>query len=141
MRDALIGAWNLRTPEEEVYPDGRVTYPFGTSRQARIIYSPDGNVTAISTPGERRLITTMQSPWNYEGASAAEIAELLSDCVAYSGQFEVVGTAVHHRIDTALNPILIGQTLTREIALIGDTLTLTGPANDRGTFLRIHWQR
>jgi len=141
MRDALLGAWSARSAEEEIYPDGSITYPFGAVRKARIIYSMDGYVTAISTPAERRPIGAMLSPWSYDGATAEEVADLVSLCVAYSGRFEVFGSAVHHRVDTAINPLLIGQILVREVTLEGDRLTMTGPVGEKGTFLRIHWGR
>ena len=141
MSETLVGVWNLSSAEEEVHPDGRISHPFGSFRRGRLIYSPDGYMNALVTPLERRQIPTMLSPWAYEGASLEDIAGLVSNCIAYSGPFKIVGTAVHHQVDASINPILVGQTLVREIALQGRALTLTGPVNDQGTFLRIHWQR
>jgi hypothetical protein len=66
-----------------------------------------------------------------------------SECFAYAGRYEVKDCVVFHSIEIATNAALIGLTSTRDIALAGDRLTLSGPdfAAGTGRTQKIVWSR
>ena len=53
--------------------------------------------------------------------------------LAYAGRYEVRDGAVHHSIEIATDPALVGLTTTRRIAREGELLTLSGPDFRAGT--------
>lgn len=75
-------------------------------------------------------------------ASDAERAAAYDGVFAYAGRYEARAGAVYHSIEIATAPALAGVTSTRQIALDGDRLVLSGPdfaAGSRGA--RIVWRR
>jgi hypothetical protein len=57
--------------------------------------------------------------------SQSERASAAGTAFAYSGRYEVDGRRVLHHVEVSLNPDICGHTLTREIELIEDRLTLS----------------
>ncbi|MBM3647732.1 MAG: lipocalin-like domain-containing protein [Alphaproteobacteria bacterium] len=63
--------------------------------------------------------------------------------LAYAGRYAVRDGAVHHSIEIASDPTLVGITTKRDIDLSGDRLVLSGPDFRAGTgrSQRIAWRR
>jgi Mg-chelatase subunit ChlI len=139
-RDDLAGTWRM-VSEEEVHADGRISYPFGHDRLAQIIYSPDGFMSVVATDAVREKVTDKCHRMDLDAASPEERARAAVGCVAYAGRYEVEGDKVRHHVDMALNPNVVGVSRMRSVALDGDDLTLTTPADKAGTFGRIRWRR
>lgn len=125
--------------EETVRKDG--TAVSGSTRNSQIIYTADGFMGVVSTLAGRRPVPGAESRMDLNGLSALERAETASDVVAYAGRFEVKDGSVHHHIEMALNPSLVGQTRVRRIHLAGDDLTLTTVPDADGSYGRIRWRR
>ncbi len=116
----LVGAWHLESWSLE-YDDGRPReFPLGEQTRGLLLYTPGGEVSA----------TLMRI-----GAPPASFA--------YAGRYEVRDDTVHHAIEVASDPALVGVTTTRRIARDGDRLTLSGPDFRAGTgrSQRIVWRR
>jgi hypothetical protein len=73
--------------------------------------------------------------------TARECAEAALGAVACVGRYEVKYENVHHTIDAALNPNLIGAMQLRHVTLNGDDLTLSASPDAQGNYLRLRWRR
>jgi hypothetical protein len=116
----LVGAWRLESWSFE-YEDGRPSeFPLGPEARGLLLYTPGGQVSAT-------LMSTAGPPAS----------------LAYAGGYEVRGGAVHHTIEIASDPALIGLTTTRHISRDGDRLTLSGSDFRPGTgrSQKIVWRR
>jgi hypothetical protein len=136
-KDDIVGVYRGQGAEN-LSKDGTVT-----ARRAppnsQIMYSPDGFIGVLSTAAERKPVS--QASTDLDGLSVEERAEAAMGVVAYAGRYEVKDGKVFHRIEMALNPGLIGQTLTRRIHLQGDDLTLSTEPDAQGNYSRIRWRR
>jgi hypothetical protein len=120
----LAGAWGLESWSLE-YEDGRPgEFPLGLTVRGLLLYTPDG-------PSAGWVSATLMGT-GQPGAS-----------FAYAGRYEVRGDTVHHSIEVATDPTLVGVTTTRHIAWEGDMLTLSGPDFRAGSGRRqkIVWRR
>ena len=116
----LAGAWRLESWSFE-YDDGRPSeYPLGREARGLLLYLPGGALSAT-------LMSTTPPPAS----------------LAYAGRWTVDDTAVHHEIEIASDPALVGVTTRRAVALDGDRLTLTGADFQPGTgrHQKIVWRR
>jgi hypothetical protein len=116
----LLGAWRLES-WSFVYDDGRPPeYALGPAARGIILYTADGHVSA----------TLMRTSGGAES-------------FAYAGRYAVRDSAVHHSIEVATDPALIGLTSKRYIALDGDRLTLSGSdfSAGSGRTQKIVWRR
>ena len=116
----LLGAWHL-VSWTYVYDDGRPPeHPLGPDARGLILYTADGHVSAT-------LMRTSGGTGSF----------------AYAGRYAVRDGAVHHSIEVATNPALVGLTSKRHIALDGDRLTLSGPdfSAESGRTQKIVWRR
>ena len=95
----------------------------------------------VNTPSARQRVSESASRMDLDGVDAAERAEAASGVVAYAGRFELKGDLVHHTIDAALNPNLVGTTQIRRVTLAGDDLTLSALPDAKGDYFRIRWRR
>ena len=132
--NGLIGAWRL-VSWSLVYADGRAPeHPLGEDAQGILMYTADGHVSATLMKKARPA----QAP-----ESEAEAARAYGESFAYAGRYEVRDDAAYHSIQIATNPVLIGITSTRHIALEGDRLILSGPdfAASSPRTQRIEWRR
>ncbi len=130
----LVGAWRLER-WSLVYEDGRPDeHPLGTDALGNIMYTADGHVSATLMRAGRMTSAPQ---------SEAERAAAFGDSFAYAGRYRVRDGIVHHSIEIATNPALIGVTSTRHIDLAGDRLTLSGPdfAADTARTQKIVWRR
>jgi len=114
----LLGGWRLER-WSFVYDDGREEFPMGPDALGYILYTPAGQVSATIMRADK------------------------SECFAYAGRYEIADGTVFHSIELSTNPTLIGVRSTRQIALDGDRLTLSGPDFLPGTrrTQRIVWRR
>jgi hypothetical protein len=78
---------------------------------SQIMYSPDGYVGVISAPAARPKVSGSDHRTDLNGATVEERAQAASNLTCYAGRYELTDGAVHHHIEVALNPNLIGQTL------------------------------
>jgi hypothetical protein len=134
----LVGAWR-ELGREFVRGDGSVKAD--VPRTSQIMYSADGFMGVVNTPRARQRVSEKASRMDLDGVDAAERAKAASGVVAYAGRFEVKGDEVHHSIDAALNPNLVGTTQIRRVTLVGDDLTLSALPDAKGDFFRIRWRR
>ena len=120
----LVGAWRLESWSFD-YDDGRQEFPLGAGARGMLLYTPSGQVSA----------TLM-------GATSMH-AEQSHASLAYAGRYEQRDGSVHHSIEIATEPSLVGLTTTRYIAQEGDMLTLSGPdfRADTGRSQKIVWRR
>lgn len=116
----LSGAWRLESWTFE-YDDGRPPeFPLGRQAQGLLLYTPGGQVSAT-------LMSGGEPPQS----------------LAYAGRYDLLDGAVHHSIEIASDPALVGLTTTRRIDREGDRLTLSGADFHGGTGRRqrIVWRR
>jgi hypothetical protein len=139
MRDGdLVGFWR-ELGREFIGGDGRVTADI--PRTSQIMYSADGFMGVLNTPRERVRVGETGARMDLDGVSADERAQAAMGVVSYFGRYRVDGDVVHHTIEAALNPNLIGTTQVRHVTLDGDDLTLSAPPDARGNYFRIRWRR
>jgi hypothetical protein len=108
---------------------------------SQIMYSPDGYVGVISAPAGRAKVSGSDNRTDLNGATVEERAQAASNLTCYAGHYELKDGAVHHHIEMALNPNLIGQTLTRRVHIDGADLTLSSVPDKNGNYRRILWRR
>jgi hypothetical protein len=116
---ALFGGWRLAR-WSFVYDDGRPPeFPMGPDAQGYILYTPQGQVSAVIMRADK------------------------TRSFAYAGRFELEGESVVHVIEVATDPALVGFRNNRSIELAGDRLVLSGPDFTPGTgrTQRIEWER
>lgn len=90
---------------------------------------PDAKGFILYTPGGEVSATIMRAD--------------KSTCFAYAGRYEVKDGAVFHAIEVSTDSSLVGFRSTRNIALDGNRLTLSGPDFRAGTgrTQKIVWSR
>ncbi|MCS6947939.1 MAG: lipocalin-like domain-containing protein [Steroidobacteraceae bacterium] len=130
--EQLCGAWTLLEWRIE-YDDGREpTYPFGRDALGLLVYDRSGWMSATMS---RRRRTPLSAP-SAMAATAASRAQALHEYFAYTARWHIEGGRIVHRIETSLNPILIGTLQVRDPSLDGATLELrahesTAPNDER----------
>jgi len=141
LAQALIGAWRLVAWSIEYPASGRITQPFGPAPEGLLTYTGDGYMSAaMQRPARPRL-----SRDNVAAVSEAEKAAAFDSCVHYAGRWHVEGTDVHHHVELAMNPNLLGTRQVRGAMLRGSELELraTEPLESPGA-MRVHrllWRR
>ena len=132
----LLGAWRLES-WSLIYEDGRPDeYPIGPDAPGVLMYTPDGRMsTVLSRAG--RAKTKPSSP--------GEKVTAYEDTFAYAGSFEVRDGVVHHVIDIAHDPALVGVTVVRHGVIEGDRLTYKGSGADFSVgakrYQKVVWRR
>ncbi len=134
----LVGFWR-ELGREFIAADGSVTADI--PRTSQIMYSPDGFMGVLNTPRERVRVHETTARMDLDGVGADERAQAALGVVSYFGRYEIVGDSVHHTIEAALNPNLIGTKQVRHVTIDGDDLTLSAPPDVRGNHFRIRWRR
>jgi hypothetical protein len=137
-RDDIVGVYR-QVGEETVKADGTVSS--GGPRSSQIMYSPDGYMAVVSGPADRKRVSGADNAPNLDGATVQERAEAARGMVSYAGRYELKDGAVHHHVDMALNPNMVGQTIVRRVHLVGADLTLSSLPDAQGTVRRILWRR
>ena len=95
----MIGRWQI-VAWEQVYDDGRRTYPMGQQLEGFIQYDPDGRMMCMLCRGDRQNFTT-GGQWN---ASQEEKAAAYSSMLAYAGTYTVGGGTVSHHVELSAFP-------------------------------------
>jgi len=136
LQERLIGAWSL-VDWTVTFEDGRpAVQPLGEGATGRIHYAPDGimNATIMGVGRLGRLARTVE-----------DRARLYASYMHYGGRWRVEGDVVHHAVDFALDPSLIGRSLARAVRFDGDDLILTGddisPRTGKAIHHQLRWRR
>ncbi len=133
----FFGGWNL-VSWTATAPDGTLRHPYGEHPIGRILYHPDGLMSASLMRSGRASFASE----NRHEATAEERAAAYYDFMSYFGSFtveEAAGTVTHH-VDGATFPNWIGTDLVRSYDFAGDQLTLSLERPD-GTRHALVWQR
>lgn len=128
----LLGAWAL----DEMYAeaeDGSKTYPMGRDASGMIMYTADGHMSAITHQSDRFL------PADRPGDE--DLAEAFTSYFNYAGTWSLEGGTITHTIAHALDPNMVGQSLTREIDHQGNRMVFSGLSPDGKTRNVIVWKR
>jgi hypothetical protein len=117
----LLGAWSMES-WSHVYDDGRPEdFPLGPGALGVLTYTPDGRMSTVVSRGGR----SETAPSSIEEKAAA-----FEDTFTYAGSFEVREGVVHHLIDIAHDPSLLGNTVLRYGEIEGDHLIYKGAGSD-----------
>ncbi|MBB5417787.1 lipocalin-like domain-containing protein [Paraburkholderia atlantica] len=123
----IAGRWEVQR-WEQIYDDGRVTYPMGQELEGFMEYGVNGMFCAIGKKGREAFTTGGQ--WN---ASDAEKAQAYMTYLTYAGDYEVQGNVVTHKVRHSLFPNWVGGEQKRFAELNGDVLQLTTHKLEAGT--------
>ena len=69
------------------------------------------------------------------------ISDATRAVTCYAGRYELKDGEVHHHVEMALNPNMIGQTMIRRVHFDGPNLTLSARPDAQGQVRRIKWRR
>lgn len=130
--DDLIGAWTL----EEMYAedaDGARTHPMGRDAGGMIMYTPDHHMSAIVHTADRFLPA--------DRPSDEDRAEAFANYFNYAGTWTLTDDAVTHELSHALDPNMVGLSLTRGIEHEGARMVFSGMGPDGVTKQVIIWKR
>jgi len=138
-KDDLVGVYR-QLGEDVVNAEGVTTHA-DNNRTSQIMYSADGYVGVVSTRNGRARVSNSDGRGDLSAATAEERAEAANGLVCYAGHFEVKDGIVHHHVEMALNPNLVGHTLQRRITIDGPNLTLSSLPDAQGNVRNIRWRR
>lgn len=132
----LLGAWRLIS-WSLVYEDGRPDeYPVGRGAPGVLTYTPDGRMSTVLSRADRVKATPI---------TMADKATAYEDTFAYAGSFEVRNGVVHHVIEIAHDPALVGNLVLRYGVIEDDRLTYKGSGADFSIgakrYQKVIWQR
>lgn len=144
-RESLLGTWELVEFHVES-SDGRpVRYPFGEQATGRILYAADGHMMAVlSSASTEREAGRLSSLETSHRADVHDKAAAFDSYLSYSGRWRLSDGQVHHDVDLALVPGVVGQTQSRMVMLEDGRLTLTYTRESRrGTVhtFTLRWAR
>jgi len=138
-KEDMVGVYRGRG-DETVDANGKVISS-SNGNNAQIMYSADGYVGVVSTPTERKKTSAPPGRTDLVGATPEELSEVTRGVTCYAGRFEVKGDEVHHHVEMALNPGLVGQTMIRRVQFDGPNLTLSARPDAQGNVRKILWRR
>jgi lipocalin-like protein len=138
-REDIVGVYR-QIGEEVVDASGKVIHS-DRNRSSQIMYSPDGYIGVVSTPSGRKKLANAGGRTDLGGATPEELVEVTRAVTCYAGRYELKGDEVHHHVEMALSPNLVGQTMTRRVELKGTDLTLSARPDAQGQVRRILWRR
>ena len=138
-KEDLVGVYR-QTGEEVVDATGKLIHS-DSNRSSQIMYSADGYVGVVSTPAGRKLLVNAGGRTDLGGATPEELKEATRSVTCYAGHYEMKGDEVHHHVEMALSPNLVGQTMIRRVQLDGADLTLSARPDAQGQVRRILWRR
>ena len=126
--------------EEVVDATGKLIHS-DSNRSSQIMYSADGYVGVVSTPSGRKPLANSGGRTDLGGATPEELMEATRSVTCYAGHYEMKGDEVHHHVEMALSPNLVGQTMIRRVHFDGPNLTLSARPDAQGQVRRILWRR
>ena len=135
----MVGVYR-QTGEEVVDASGKLIQS-DNNRSSQIMYSADGYVGVVSTPSGRKKTSAPAGRTDLGGTTPEELAEATRSVTCYAGRYELKDGEVHHHVEMALNPYLIGQTMIRRVHFDGPNLTLSARPDAQGQVRRILWRR
>ena len=138
-REDMVGVYR-QIGEEVVDAAGKLVHS-DNNRSSQIMYSADGYVGVVSTPAGRKKLANAGGRTDLGGATPEELADATRAVTCYAGHFELKGDEVHHHVEMALSPNLVGQTMIRRVEFKGDDLTLSARPDAQGQVRRILWRR
>ena len=104
----MVGVYR-RLGEEVVDAAGKVIHSTDSSN-SQIMYSPDGYIGVVSTPSGRKTARRTRAAAPISAARRPEeLAEATRAVTCYAGHYELKDGEVHHHVEMALNPNLVGQ--------------------------------
>lgn len=136
----LHGGWVLTRWDYTVDGEHR-GYAMGEDADGQLLYTPDGQVSAIlSRHGRPQLDALM---WHQ--ATEEERDEAALGYVSYGGTWELADEVVTHHLHYALFPNSIGTDFVRDVSWDGDQLVLTTApettTTGKSVVNRLFWQR
>ena len=138
-REDIVGVYR-QLGEEVVDAAGKVIHS-DNNRSSQIMYSSDGYVGVVSTPSGRKKTSAPTGRTDLMGSTPEELVEATRTVTCYAGRYEVKDGEVHHHVEMALNPNLVGQTMIRRVQFDGPNLTLSARPDAQGQVRRILWRR
>jgi hypothetical protein len=138
-REDIVGVYR-QLGEEVVNAAGKVIHS-DNNRSSQIMYSLDGYVGVVSTPSGRKKTSAPAGRTDLGGSTPEELVEATRSVTCYAGHYELKDGEVHHHVEMALNPNLIGGTLIRRVHIDGANLTLSARPDAEGQVRRILWRR
>jgi hypothetical protein len=132
----LVGIWTIDSFQIEDCATGQRTHPWGERPSGMVMFSPEGRMSALITPGGRSHPKT-------EGDEAAAFRSML----AYSGRYRVEPpNRLVTSVDIAWFEPWVGSEQVRYLDLSGDKLTLTSaplnmPQQNAPMFAVVTWRR
>jgi hypothetical protein len=138
-REDIVGVYR-QLGEEVVDAAGKVIQS-DSNRSSQIMYTADGYVGVVSTPSGRKTLANAGGRTDLGGATPEELAEATRSVTCYAGHYELKDGEVHHHVEMALSPNLIGGTLVRRVHIDGPNLTLSARPDAQGQVRRILWRR
>ena len=138
-REDIVGVYR-QIGEEVVDAAGKLIHS-DSNRSSQIMYSADGYVGVVSTPSGRKLLANSGGRTDLGGATPDELKEATRSVTCYAGHYELKGGEVHHHVEMALSPNLVGGTLIRRVHIDGPNLTLSARPDAQGQVRRILWRR
>tara|TARA_R110002073_G_scaffold323263_2_gene500551 strand:- start:622 stop:1065 length:444 start_codon:yes stop_codon:yes gene_type:complete len=136
-REKLIGTWKLVSWEISYSPDGAVTCPFGQNPEGILIYSPDGYMSANISQADRSRFNSA----SVRKASEVEKCMAFESNFSYAGPFKIEEDHVIHRVDHALNPMMVGTIQRRHMEFVDRSLILSAEETlgEKNRRHRLHW--
>jgi hypothetical protein len=135
----ILGRWRI-VRWEQVYDDGRQTFPMGPEPVGFIQYDADDHMT-IMIADRRRAPFAGGAQW---AASVEEKARAYDGFLSYSGRFDVAGDVIRHHVELAIFPNWQGGVQTRSAAIMDGELHLSGrleEGTNQARTARIIWRR
>ena len=124
--ESLVGTWEL-VDFHVTSSDGRAKrYPFGQEATGRILYAADGHMMAVLSRGAvERKTGQLSSLETSHRAGADDKAAAFDSYLSYSGRWRLSDGQVHHEVDLALVPGVVGQIQSRVAVMHDGLLTLS----------------
>jgi hypothetical protein len=135
----MVGVYR-QTGEEVVDAAGKIIHS-DNRRSSQIMYSADGYVGVVSTPSGRKKLANSGGRTDLANATPEELVEVTRAVTCYAGRYEVKDGEVHHHVEMALSPNLVGQTMIRRVHFDGPNLVLAARPDAQGNVRRILWRR
>ena len=86
----------------------------------------------VSTPSGRKKTSAPAGRTDLMGSTPEELVEATRSVTCYAGHYELKDGEVHHHVEMALSPNLIGGTLIRRVHIDGPNLTLSARPDASG---------
>jgi hypothetical protein len=117
--DALVGGWRLTSFEITFSDDAPVVHPFGERARGQLLYTSDGQMSAILCPAERAPLGVggLEST---QRADATQKAAAFDSYMSYAGRWSLEGSTVTHHVDFALVPDVVGHDHVRQASFDDD---------------------